>query len=69
MGAEFVGESVRLASAVLEISPRAGVDPGAGTVIGCDETRVSLVTRFNLGRNRRGSFHAAPALVHRVDVV
>ena len=67
MGAEFVGESVRLASAVLEISPRAGVDPGRRW--DCDETRVSLVTRFNLGRNRRASFHAAPALVHRVDVV
>ena len=67
MGAEFVGESVRLASAVLEISPRAGVDPGRRW--DCDETRVSLVTRFNLGRNRRASFHAAPALVHRADVV
>ena len=67
MGAESVGESVRLASAVLEISPRAGVDPGRRW--DCDETRVSLVTRFNLGRNRRASFHAAPALAHRVDVV
>ena len=66
MGAESVGESVRLASAVLEISLRAGVEPGRRW--DC-ETRVSLVTRFTLGRNRRGSFHAAPALVHRVDVV